>query len=452
MLKQRQGLKQKAIVLGGGIAGLHAAGRLVDDGYRVTLIESAHSCGGTHRSRNIGPYTFDAGSIFYEDQALIFQMAEHLREQCPQVTRKQRRIARNGQMLHYPITPREAFSTSPWQLPASAMSMLASRLFAKRDGTLAGILHSRIGERFLIRTGLRDYITRFNHLPPEQLDEEFFFKRMGFIDQLTRTDALIRFALKTLKPSPNGGGIAAPPRPLRIRPIEGFERLFDPIVASLKARGVEFRLGEQVKEVGPAEGGGFRIASATGADTCDLCVSTIPLDALHRMMFREPSGLTSLDMTTLFVSAATFSKAAGNVFFNFSPQGRWKRVTFYSRLYPDAPTDREFFNVEVTLAPGAPHDPEAAFADFCEHMMANGLAEDLQLEGSTLVEQAYPLYLPGIHERIAQVIARISTTGIILGGRQGRFEYLPTSTGVIRQVNSVLDPVAAPIVKFPGQS
>lgn len=449
MVKAKQG--QTAVVLGGGIGGLFAAEQLADHGYSVTLIESAADCGGTHRSCNIGPYTFDAGSIFYEDQALIFQMAEALREQCPQVTRKQRRIARSGQMLHYPIAPREAFTASPWQLPANAASMVFSRLFARRDGTLAGILRSRIGERFLTRTGLRDYILRFNHLPPEQLDEEFFFKRMGFIDQLTQTGALMNFAMKTIRPR-KGQGIAAPPRPLRVRPIEGFDRLFDPIIASLKSKGVEFRLGETIKAVEPAKTGGFTITTDQGQYACDSCVSTIPLDTIHRMMFKEPSGLTSLDMTTLFVSAATFSKAAGNVFFNFSPQGRWKRVTFYSRLYPDAPTDREFFNVEVTLEPGAAHDPEAAFADFKQHVMANGLADDLKLEGSTLVEQAYPLYLPGIDDRIEDVIARVSETGIIVAGRQGRFEYLPTSTGVIRQVRNVLDPMMATATTKPGHS
>lgn len=441
MLTQRQGTA--ATVLGGGIAGLFAAGRLADEGYRVTLIDSAQSCGGTHRSCNIGPYTFDVGSIFYEDQALIFQMAEHLREQCPQVVRQQRRIARNGSLLHYPITPREAFSTSPWQLPASAANLLFSRLFAKRDGTLAGILRSRIGERFLTRTGLRDYIHRFNHLPAEQLDEEFFFKRMGFIDQLTQTNALMKFALKTVTPR-KGQGIAAPPRPLRVRPFEGFARLFDPIIAGLQAKGVQFRLGEAIKAIDRTADGNFRITTDKGKYPCASCISTIPLDSLYRMLFNEPSGLTSLDMTTLFVSAASFRKASGNVFFNFSSQGRWKRVTFYSRLYPDAPTDREFFNVEVTLAPGAPHDPEAAFADFAQHMMANNLAEDLKLEGSDLVREAYPLYLPGTDDRIAQVIARITAAGIILAGRQGRFEYLPTSTGVIRQVGKVLDSMTAP--------
>mgnify|MGYP001953894327 CR=1 FL=1 len=52
-------------VLGAGPAGLAAAHYLCELGKSVVVIDRANHCGGTHRSANIGPYTFDSGSIFF---------------------------------------------------------------------------------------------------------------------------------------------------------------------------------------------------------------------------------------------------------------------------------------------------------------------------------------------------------------------------------------------------
>ena len=38
-----------------------------------------------------------------------------------------------------------------------------------------------------------------------------------------------------------------------------------------------------------------------------------------------------------------------------------------------------------------------------------------------------------------QVTHRIARQGVVLAGRLGRFEYLPTSSGVIRRVREELD-------------
>lgn len=427
---------KRVIVLGAGVAGLAAADKLSREGHSVMVIERACQAGGTHRSREIGPYTFDVGSIFYEETASLLGLAPDLRVLCPTVKRIQRRIAPDGSVLHYPLEPQE-FLRQP--LPAmirAGASLAWSRLTVRRDGTLDAISRKRLGSVLFRSTGLQAYMSRFHHIPPKEIDEEFFFHRMAFVERFTRANMLLRSVLRAVvaRRSVN----AKTRRPLYVRPREGYQAIFEPIVARLKAQGVSLSFGEELVSL-KREGGLFCVATPAGRSLAEVVVSTIPLDTLHNVMFNSASGLVSLDMTTLFVSAGHLAPSVGNVLFNFHHRGRWKRATIYSRIYPQPATTREFFAVETTIPPFAVVDPQGIFTDFKAHLMELGLAEDLVLEGYEHVEHCYPLYTPGSRNLLAKAAARIADQGIILAGRQGRFEYLPTSTGVIRRVAEELD-------------
>nr|WP_240511139.1 hypothetical protein [Novosphingobium panipatense] len=148
-------------------------------------------------------------------------------------------------------------------------------------------------------------------------------------------------------------------------------------------------------------------------------------------------------MTTLYVSAEWLHPDIGNVLFNFHADGAWKRATIYSRIYPDPAISREFFSVETTLPPGTQHDPQGAFAAFCAHVESLKLARGLKLEGHELLKECYPLLSVGTGKTLDSVLTRIGRTGVITAGRQGSFEYLPTSSGVIAQVAHQISGLAA---------
>lgn len=421
------------IVLGAGIAGLSAAHRLSERGLDVTVIDQADRAGGAHRSCHIGDFTFDLGSFFYEDGARIFELAPQIREQCPKVLRVQRRIAPTGSILHYPLEPREILKQCSWRLPFALLDLAGSRLGVRRDGTLDAISRQRLGRTFFRMTGLEAYMRRFHHLPPSEIDEGFFFHRMAHIERSTRAEALLHAAFRSLIPRTANSAR----RPLYVRPRSGFEKIFKPIVAHLKSRGVEFRFLESLECI-RSQGPAFHVRTSMGSYTADVLVSTVPLESLHQALFGESSGLTSLDMTTLFVSADWLDPRAGNVLFNFHGEGHWKRATVYSRIYPQSLGGREFFTVEATIAAGASYLPEAIFDDFRSHASALGFARGIRLEGHARVGDCYPLYPPGSAARLQTVTDRVSATGVVLAGRQGRFEYLPTSSGVIRRVEEEL--------------
>lgn len=424
------------IVLGAGIAGLAAADRLASMGYHVTIIEQRDAAGGTHRSRHIGPYTFDVGSIFYEEDAKIFDLAPGIRDLCPEVLSIQRRIAPDGSLLLYPIEPRDFLRQSCARLGSSALDLLVSRASLKRDGTLETLCRKRLGRRFFDDSGLRNYITRFHHASPSDIDEEFFFRRMAIIERFTRMRSLVRNAAQTLV-----SGKASQARkqwPMRVRPRSGFQPVFSAIVDRLSASGIEFAFGEKVASI-TREGTDFRVRTDRTMRRGAAVLSTIPIDALHRTLFREPSGLECLDMATLHISAEWLHPETGNVLFNFHGRGDWKRATIYSRIYGVAQSSREFLAVETTLRAGAAYEPETLFEAFRQHVEELGLAEGLHLEGHDFVENCYPLHSVGAQAKLDIALRRILDAGIIVAGRQGRFEYLPTSTGVIAQVHRHID-------------
>lgn len=423
------------VVLGGGIAGLSAADQLSRAGLPVVLLEATDQLGGGHRSVDIGPYTFDVGSIFYEEASRVFDLAEGLREMCPQVRRIQRRITPEGTLSHYPIEPRDLLRWPKPRLARALVSLAVARAIRRRDGTLEGACVARLGRPFFAETGLRDYTIRFNGQPPDEIDEEFYDKRMGFIHRATDFGALTRSAWRALRKQQFQ---AAPRRPLHVRPRAGYAPLFNRIRDQLEARGVEIHLNAPVEEIvtsgdGPdVVAGGRRIAAGA-------VVAAMPLDTVSRALFGEGTGLASLDLLTLFVSADHLDENTGNVLFNFHRNGDWKRATIYSRLYPDATQPRAFFAVEKTLPPGASADPEQSFAQVKAQLEGLGIAHGMRLEGSTVTASAYPIYRPGQMNEARAVLEKIKARGVIPVGRQGRFEYLPTASGVVRRTIEELE-------------
>ncbi|WP_444459963.1 FAD-dependent oxidoreductase [Rhodobacter capsulatus] len=423
------------LVIGGGIGGLAAADALARAGHRVVLLEAGDWLGGMHHSVEIGPYSFDLGAIFYEETAALFDLAPGLRDLCPQVQRVQCRIDPEGTLCHYPIELRDLRRWPRARLAGAVAAMLAARLLLRRDGTLERACVNRLGPVFYRGTGLRDYVARFNVSPPEAIDEEFFVDRMRFVHRQTDFAAMARAGWNGLR---HGAFRVKPRDPLRVRPRAGYGVLFERIRAQLEAAGGRVVLQAPVTRIEREASGRMVVTSPAGRFRAATVVGAAPLDTLHRAVFGTESGFESLSLMTLFVSAGRFAPGAGNLLFNFHGAGRWKRATFYSRIYPDPAIPREYLSVEATLLPGEALSPETVFAEFAAQCLRLGLAEDLRLEGAVTTPQAYPLYRPGQLARRAAVLERLVQAGVLPVGRQGRFEYLPTASGVVRRVQEEL--------------
>lgn len=428
------------IVLGAGVAGLTAAKTLSDAGHRVIVVDKAEVCGGAHRSRNIDGYTFDVGSIFFEARSPLFDLFPDLRANCPEVRRRQQRITPAGTLAHYPFEAAEILSW-PWRARLAIARELSLRVFQRRVlETVDDVCRARLGKTIYTDSGLEAYITRFHQEPPSAIGAEFFFRRMGFVGKGAGLNGILSEARRMLLGQTARKG---PPAPLRVRPVEGFDRLYDTVARQLRTQGVEFMLGGEVTRVSRA-GTGFEVTAGGHRLLADRVVSAIPISDLHRMAFGESLALESLDLLTLFVSCPKGSLVTGNVVFNFHECGRWKRLTRYSDIYADCcesklRLDREFFSVEITLPHGTAPEPETAFADFMGHVTGLNLFPlELILEGFEVVQDAYPIYRVGTGKVVAAALDRLTKFGIISVGRQGRFEYLPVSSLVIQQTRREL--------------
>jgi hypothetical protein len=147
--------------------------------------------------------------------------------------------------------------------------------------------------------------------------------------------------------------------------------------------------------------------------------------------------LQTVTLISLFFSFAGERGFKESVLYNFSHAGAWKRLTVYSDFYGRV-DGREFFAVEVN-ADHVSSSVELGAQDFRRHTQENKLFRgDLQLEGSHVVSNAYPIYTDNADERAARTIASLSAFGVESLGRQGGFDYQPTARDTTLKAEAAL--------------
>jgi protoporphyrinogen oxidase len=429
----------RTIILGAGIAGLTAADAESRAGREVVVVDGYRHVGGNHISRDIGPYSFDIGSFLFFPGFPLFELFPEVRERCVPLAVAYQRIAPDGQVRRYPFDRREVLGQPPHRLAADLLSLAAGRLRRSPPQSIADATVRLIGTRLYRRLGLENYLTRFYGLPPAGIDPLFADKRMRQVVQGAQIGRLVHAAvLRLLRGAPPP---AAAPTPAMVRPRDGFAAFYAPVRAGLEARGVRFRLGDPPRRI-LGSPGRFRLDTEGGAVRGERLVSTLPLARLLRLIGEE-TALRSSRLTSLFVSFAGERGFTAPILYNFHAAGQWKRLTMHSDAYGPA-GGRAYLSVEITGSD--PASPEAAFSDFRLHTAASGLFDgDLRLEGSTVTDDAYPVYARGVAAEIARARAVAAAAGIVLAGRQGLHDYLPTAWHVMDQVRAELARAPAPV-------
>lgn len=419
------------IILGAGIAGLTAADAESAAGRAVTVVDAYDRVGGNHISHQVGPYSFDIGSFLFFPGFPLFEAYPEVRERCVPLAIAFQRIAPDGRVRRYPFEEREILAQPPHRLAGAMLSLAAGRLRRGPPRDVADTAIRLIGAQLYRQLGLENYLTRFYGLAPEQIDPLFADKRMQQVLQGARLGRMLRRAVGRLAapaPAPATGPLVV------VRPRDGFAAFYAPVRSALERRGVAFRLGAGPRQV-ERGASGFRVVTAAGEVCGDRLVSTIPLAQLTAML-GAASDLRSSRLTTLFLSFEGRRGFSAPVLFNFQAAGLWKRLTMHSDAYGLC-DGRSYCSVEVTGDRSA--GSAAAFVDFRAHTAGCGLFEgDLRLEGSAVTDNAYPVYATGVADSIARARAVAEAAGVVLAGRQGLHDYLPTAWHVIDQVKGQL--------------
>ena len=427
-----------AIVLGAGISGLVSASILLDQGAsRVLIIDEYDKVGGNHMDRTHGPYTFDVGSLIFQDDSPLLRHFPELLPRYLPIFPTWSRLNPQGKVTEYP------FSVKDDLLGAGVVEcarILASGLAAR--ARRRPLRHAQdfgrywIGPRLMRRSGLESYMERFFGQRTEMIELKFAEKRMLWISEHASVSNLARRLLPV-----RGRSAGGPTNQQLARPREGFSHLYQPAVQRLEAAGLTFRLGVQLGSLRRTESG-FRLEADGHSFDGKRVLSTIPIDrALKLCGITGHEPLPTVTLISLFFSFAGSRGFAESVLYNFSHQGAWKRLTVYSDFYGCA-GGREFFAVEV-IADRVEGSVERAADDFRSHTAANHLfVGDLRLEGSFVLTDAYPIYVQGAAARAEQGIVALREFGLESFGRQGAFQYQPTARVSTLEAEAALAPPA----------
>jgi protoporphyrinogen oxidase len=401
-------------ILGAGVSGMSAA-NTISDASSVVMIDEYAGMGGNHKSRTIGPYTFDIGSFVFKGSDELFKAFPELEKLCVPTPVNVQRIAPGGHVEKYPYSPRtELFRDGYVSGIGSLASVLISKIKYQKKSNAADYAKYYMGERIFKDSGLELYIERLLGSKAGEIEIEFAKRRMTWIARA----GSIRQRARNLK-------IVAPTAGVQlVRPAQGFDKLYAPVKTALEKRGVQVLLGERIESVTRIDGV-FHIRTNHRSIQARRIISTIPIQHAAPLFgaLTEIEPLQNVDLVSLYFSFEGKRGFRDQILQNFADRGRWKRLTMHSDFYGTA-QGREYFSVEV---PAGDVSIDEIEADFRDSIASVGLFQgDLKLEGHDVTRFAYPVYRRGATATVARLVAELKALGVESLGRQGRFDYLPT--------------------------
>jgi len=411
----------EAVILGAGVSGLVSASILLSQGYRRILIADRYDhVGGNHIDWSANGYTFDIGSFIFQDDSPLLK---HFPELLPRYTAAfptWGRLNPQGRVTAYPLSVKDDIvNAGPIEWSRIIASLFYARLFHRKLHNAKDFARYWIGSHLLRSSGLESYMKRFYGVPPDQIDIQLAEKRMLWISEHA---SLRNFLRRILSRHQTRSGQRN--RQL-VRPKEGFRHLYDAAAERLKKSGVVFDLGATFRTI-ERTGETFLVRIEDRTIVSDRVISTIPIGHIEEICGLKSDKLSSITLLSLFFSFSGKRRFNHSILYNFSHEGAWKRLTMYSDFYGQE-NGREYFTVEV-IGNHVNFSTELAEHDFRRHVHTNHLFDgDLRLEGSTVLENAYPIYSEGSNERAAQAIIALKAAGIESFGRQGGFNYQPTA-------------------------
>ncbi|QGY04190.1 NAD(P)-binding protein [Methylobacterium mesophilicum SR1.6/6] len=426
-----------AVVLGAGISGLVSASILHDQGcQKILVIDQFDKLGGNHIDRELNGYTFDIGSLIFQDDSPLLRHFPELLEHYVPIEPEWGKLTPQGKIAQYPLSiKKDILESGVGGCLRIAFSVLYARLFHREIKNARDFARYWIGDYFLNRSGLESYMKRFFGIPAQAVDLEFAEKRMLWIKDHARLGKLFRY----LRPHPQ----SAPTNRQLARPQAGFDALYSVAASTLRERGTVFELGQRVDRICKINNG-FLLKLGDREVIARRIISTIPINLALAACGMEPDpGLSSVSLISLYFSFCGERGFDCSILYNFSNDGSWKRLTVYSDFYGRV-NGREYFGVEV-IASHAGNSISLAEQNFRDHVSHNKLfAGNLQFEGGQFVHCAYPVYTDNAQEKAEAAGRRLRSFGVESFGRQGGFDYQPTARVSTLTAEANLERTTAP--------
>jgi len=442
-------MAMKVIILGGGLAGLETAVRLVRGGCHVTVVEKDKVPGGMvgtfAETFNGEKYFFDYGPhLYFHEHRARFE--EYLQE--PLLSFEGYfSMAANRKMVLYPFQLGDLLRNyGPLffaRMIGSAAWSRISRKFrsaALEDATAASWMQEKFGN-FLFQEVFKSYIEKNCLLPAEEVSPLWFSERKHVTGGgaasviFAKLFSLLPFSRKEKVNQPTStnltafyprGGSGTIPEAMAdlIRKHDG-EVLLDTVLESIEMD----EENRRIRQIAIRRDGEGEILDG------DFFVSTIPLPEFIRALpsyiddtyVRAAASLRSVTLVLLYLIVKMPKVAVPMEIFFADPEIPFKRIYEPRNLMPDsAPENRTSLCLEICVEDGEEINPADLFARSIRGLEKYGLLEEKHILSHFFreVPNAYPRYQKGFEKERMRLYRYISTfENLICTGRQGLFKY-----------------------------
>jgi oxygen-dependent protoporphyrinogen oxidase len=428
----------RVVVVGGGIAGLAAAHRLLADlpPERITLIESASEFGGKTRTEQMEGFAIERGADSFlaskpeaRELAEALGIGDHLRQTQPHDPRSSRAfVVRRGRMHPIPeglsgLVPSRlgpVFSSSLLSLSGKVRVAMEPFIPARRDDgdeSVADFISRRLGREaydWLVQPLIGGvYGGDGNVLSAETI-----------MPELRRRERAHGSILRAIA----GTGVASPAKTAGFLTFEnGMQELVDALVGAI--RGVDARLSTSVASI-TRDDGEYRVSLTDGtAITATAVILATPANVAARQCAPFDSTLSALLARIPFGSCATVSLAFRADAFGAGVRGHGYlrpraepghaiAVTWVSRKWNHrAPSGNALTRVFFD-GPQAEHDDDAGLISAARAELATaGVTAEPLFARVQRWPRAMPQYAPGHRSLVAQIVSEAAKhPGFALAG------------------------------------
>jgi protoporphyrinogen oxidase len=419
---QTLSLPRRVAILGAGPAGLCLASHLSKlPNVGVDVFEKTNRAGGLLRSVEHEGLHFDIGTYLFIHNHGLLETFPFLRPGFVPIQYRPQSLTPALTLDAYPFTLRRFLKDNGLLKTGLGIAdLLLCKVRDRNYQTVPGFARYFIGNTIYRKSGLQRYIFRLHNLPDEEIDLIFAESRLKALRAQS-----FRNQLKRRWHRLTNRGTGKPLTSLQdrsVRPADGLEAMFGRIVNHLTETGVGIQFETTVSSVRRCDQG-FIVKLPDGEKYYDRVVSTIPIPVMLKLLGEQPANcVTTRSLLSLFYRGKM--RPDSGVLFNFSREGRWKRITVFSKFYGPVEGD-DYFTVEITTDDHSEKSVQGLIQGFEGHILKTKLLNGPpRLLGHLVTPNAYPVYQAGQMNAVEQEKQRLTDHGIDYVGRQGNFEYV----------------------------